>query len=78
MNNRQQYPPEDEVKEGTEYVWGEKVGTYTPNYPPESVVLKDYEYGDSDDRKTGTMENEITVTNTNTINVYPYKRRNNG
>lgn len=53
--NRQQYPPEDEVKEGTEYVWGEKVGTYTPDYPPESVVLKDYEYGDSDDRKTGTM-----------------------
>ena len=55
MNNRQQYPPEDEVKQGTEYVWGEKVGTYTPDYPPESVVLKDYEYGDSDDRKTGTM-----------------------
>ena len=61
MNNRQQYPPEDEVKEGTEYVWGEKVGTYTPNYPPESVVLKDYEYGDSDDRKTGTMVQEVNV-----------------
>lgn len=42
MNNRQQYPPENEVKEGTEYVWGEKVGTY--QQPPESVVLKDYEY----------------------------------
>ena len=38
MNNRQQYPPENEVKEGTEYVWGEKVGTY--KQPPESVVLK--------------------------------------
>ena len=59
--NRQQYPPEDEVKEGTEYVWGEKVGTYTPDYPPESVVLKDYEYGDSDDRKTGTMVQEVNV-----------------
>lgn len=80
MNNHQQYPPENEVKQGTEYVWGEKVGTYTPDYPPESVVLKDYEYGDSDDRKTGTMENEVIVEvdNTNTINVYPYKRRNNG
>ena len=80
MNNRQQYPPEDEVKQGTGYVWGEKVGTYTPDYPPESVVLKDYEYGDSDDPKTGTMENEVIVEvdNTNTINVYPYKRRNNG
>ena len=61
MNNRQQYPPEDEVKQGTEYVWGEKVGTYTPDYPPESVVLKDFEYGDSDDRKTGTMVQEVNV-----------------
>lgn len=61
MNNRQQYPSEDEVKEGTEYVWGQMVGTYTPDYPPESVVLKDYEYGDSDDRKTGTMEQEVNV-----------------
>ena len=61
MNNRQQYPSENEVKEGTEYIWGEKVGTYTPDYPPESVVLKDYEYGDSDDRKTGTMVQEVNV-----------------
>lgn len=74
------YPQENEVKKDVEYAWGEKVGTYTPNYPPESVVLKDYEYGDSDDRKTGTMENEVIVEvdNTNTINVFPYKRRNNG
>lgn len=55
MNNRQQYPSENEVKEGTEYVWGEKIGTYLPDYPPESVVLKDYEYGDEDERKIGTM-----------------------
>ena len=61
MNNRQQYPAEDKVKQGTEYVWGEKVGTYLPDYPPESVVLKDFEYGDSDDRKTGTMEQEVNV-----------------
>ena len=42
MNNRQQYPPENEVKQGTEYVWGEKVGTY--QQPPEAVVLNGYEY----------------------------------
>lgn len=71
MNNRQQYPPEDEVKEGTEYVWGEKIGTY--QQPPESVVLKDYVYDNGN--KVGTLENEVTVTNTNTINVYPYKKR---
>ena len=51
MNNHQQYPPEDEVKEGTEYVWGEKVGTY--QQPPESVVLNGYIYDNGD--KTGTM-----------------------
>ena len=61
LNNRQQYPHENEVKQGTEYAWGEKVGTYTPDYPPESVVLKDYEYGDSDDPKTGTMVQEVNV-----------------
>lgn len=61
MNNHQQYPPEDEVKEGTEYAWGEKVGTYSPDYPPESVVLKDFEYGDSDARKTGTMVQDVNV-----------------
>lgn len=74
MNNRQQYPPENEVKEGTEYVWGEKVGTYQA--PPESVVLKGYRY--DNDEKEGTLENEVTVDSTNTINIYPYKRRNNG
>ena len=57
MNNRQQYPPEDEVKEGTEYVWGEKVGTY--QQPPESVVLKGYRY--DNDEKEGTLENENIV-----------------
>ena len=71
--NRQQYPPEDEVKEGTEYAWGEKIGSYTPDYPPESVVLKDFVYDNGD--KVGTLENEVIVTNTNTINVYPYKKR---
>ncbi|MBQ4009990.1 MAG: hypothetical protein II604_04750 [Bacteroidales bacterium] len=57
MNNRQQYPPENEVKEGTEYVWGEKVGTYQA--PPESVVLKGYRY--DNDEKEGTLENENIV-----------------
>lgn len=71
MNNRQQYPSENEVKQGTEYVWGEKVGTY--QQPPESVVLKGYVY--DNDEKVGTLENEVIVDNTNTINVYPYKRR---
>ena len=71
MNNRQQYPSEDVVKQGVEYVWGEKVGTYEA--PPESVVLKGYVYDNGD--KIGTLENEVVVDNTNTINVYPYKRR---
>ena len=57
MNNRQQYPAENEVKEGTEYVWGEKVGTYQA--PPESVVLKDFVYDNGD--KIGTLENENIV-----------------
>ena len=73
MNNRQQYPPENEVKEGTEYVWGEKVGTYQA--PPESVVLKGFVYDNGD--KVGTLENEVIVDNRNTINVYPYKKRCN-
>ena len=57
MNNRQQYPPEDEVKEGTEYVWGEKVGTYEA--PPESVVLKGFVYDNGD--KIGSLENQNIV-----------------
>ena len=57
MNNSQQYPPEDEVKAGSEYVWGEKVGTY--QQPPESVVLKGYRY--DNDEKEGTLENENIV-----------------
>ena len=57
MNNRQQYPSEDVVKEGVEYVWGEKVGTYQA--PPESVVLKDFVYDNGD--KVGTLENQNIV-----------------
>ena len=57
MNNRQQYPPEDEVKQGTEYVWGEKVGTYQA--PPESVVLKGFVYDNGD--KIGSLENQNIV-----------------
>ena len=57
MNNRQQYPSENEVKEGVEYVWGEKVGTYQA--PPESVVLKGYVYDNGD--KIGSLENQNIV-----------------
>lgn len=57
MNNRQQYPSENEVKEGTEYVWGEKIGTY--QQPPESVVLKGYVYDNGD--KVGSLENQNIV-----------------
>ena len=56
------YPTEDKVLAPTQYgAQMELVGQYTPDYPPESVVLKDYEYGDSDDRKTGTMVQEVNV-----------------
>lgn len=59
MNNRQQYPPEDEVKQGTEYAWGEKIGTYLPDYPPESVVLEGYVYDNGD--KIGSMSAQAQV-----------------
>ena len=51
------YPAESNVKKDVSYAFNQMVGTYDINQylPPESVVLKDYEYGDSDDRKTGTM-----------------------
>lgn len=44
------------------------------DYPNEGDVKKDvsYDYG----QMVGTLES-VTVTNTNTINVYPYKRRCN-
>ena len=44
------------------------------DYPNEADVKKDVTYAFG--TKTGTLES-VTVTNTNTINVYPYKRRNN-
>lgn len=64
-------PLQSNVKEGIVYNGGNWVGTY--QQPPESVVLKGYRY--DNDEKVGTLENEVTVTNTNTINVYPYKKR---
>lgn len=70
----QTYPTEDKVLAPTQYgAQMELVGQYTPDYPPESVVLKDYVYDGGE--MVGTLENEVTVTNTNTINVYPYKKR---
>lgn len=55
------YPAEADVLQGVEYAYGQMTGAFATDYPPESVVLKDYEYGDSDDRKTGTMEQEVNV-----------------
>ena len=57
------YPAESNVKKDVSYAFNQMVGTYDINQylPPESVVLKDYEYGDSDDRKTGTMVQEVNV-----------------
>lgn len=57
LNNTAQYPSEDEVKENTEYAWGEKVGTY--QQPPESVVLKGFVYDNGD--KIGSLENQNIV-----------------
>ena len=59
MNTHQQYPPENEVKEGTEYAWGQKVGTYLPDYPPASVVLNGYVYDNGD--KVGSMSAQAQV-----------------
>jgi len=68
------YPPEDKVLTPTQYgAQMELIGTYTPDYPPESVVLKDYVYDNGE--RTGTLENEVTVESRNTINVYPYAKR---
>ena len=72
LNNQIQYPPENRVVAGTPYAFDEKVGTFTVDYPPETVVLKDYAYDGGD--MVGTYEGGGTVQNT--INVYPYKRRN--
>lgn len=67
--NEVQYPPENRVVAGTPYAFDQKVGTFGVDYPPETVVLKGYEYDNGN--KTGSLQQ----TATNTINVYPYKRR---
>lgn len=54
LNNEVQYPAEDRVVEGTPYAFEEKVGTFTVDYPPESVVLKDYVYDSGN--MTGTLD----------------------
>lgn len=72
MNNTDQYPSPANVKKDVPYAWGELVGQYLPDYPPETVVLKDYVYDGGE--MVGTYEGGGTVQNT--INVYPYKRRN--
>lgn len=72
LNNTDQYPSPANVKKDVPYAWGELVGQYLPDYPPETVVLKDYVYDGGE--MVGTYEGGGTVQNT--INVYPYKRRN--
>lgn len=69
MNNRQQYPSPANVKKDVPYAWGELVGQYLPDYPPESVVLEGYKY--DDEQKTGTLAQTAPVVNT--INVYKKK-----
>lgn len=70
--NEVQYPPENRVVAGTPYAFDQKVGTFGVDYPPETVVLKGYEYDGGE--MVGTYEGGGTVQNT--INVYPYKKRN--
>ena len=58
MNNRQQYPAESDVKKDVPYAYGLLEGTFEPNYPPESVVLDGFEYGEN---MTGTMTQSVQV-----------------
>jgi len=44
LNNTQQYPTPANVKKDIPYAFNQLVGTYLPDYPPETVVLKDYVY----------------------------------
>lgn len=72
LHNTNQYPSPSNVKKDIPYAFNQMVGTYLPDYPPETVVLKDYAYDGGE--MVGTYEGGGTVQNT--INVYPYKRRN--
>ena len=56
--NRQQYPAVTDVKKDVPYAYGQLVGTFEPNYPPESVVLDGFEYGEN---MTGTMTQSVQV-----------------
>lgn len=52
------YPAVTDVKKDVPYAYGQKVGTFKPNYPPESVVLDGFEYGED---MTGTMTQSVQV-----------------
>lgn len=69
------YPTPANVKKDIPYAFNQMAGTYDINQylPPETVVLKDYVYDGGE--MVGTYEGGGTVQNT--INVYPYKKRNN-
>jgi hypothetical protein len=58
LNNTDQYPSPSNVKKDIPYAFNQMVGTYLPDYPPETVVLKDYAY----DTIT-TEENDIATYN---------------
>lgn len=52
------FPNETDVKKDVVYAGGLLVGTFEPNYPPESVVLDGFEYGEG---MTGTMTQSVQV-----------------
>lgn len=58
INNTTNYPAETDVKKDVPYAYGQLVGTFEPNYPPESVVLDGFEYGEN---MTGTMTQSVQV-----------------
>lgn len=58
INNTTNYPAETDVKKDVPYAYGQLKGTFEPNYPPESVVLDGFEYGED---MTGTMTQSVQV-----------------
>ena len=53
LNNHQQYPAESDVKKDVPYAYGQKVGTYTPDFPQEANVMQGVTYDNGN--KTGTL-----------------------
>ena len=53
MTNQNNYPAENNVKQGVTYAYGQKVGTYTPDFPQEANVMQGVTYDNGN--KTGTL-----------------------